>query len=89
MYDARKARLDDLKSRFERESSAHSPEAQNAAKEYLAGLAEFLTEVDKGPVADPRVANLDTTGTVGRTGEYSDWVAEEHIRVRRALQELA
>lgn len=89
MYDARKARLEDLKSRFEREFGARSPEARETGKEYLAGLAEFLSEVDQGPVADPQIAGLDTTGTVERTGEYSDWVAEEHVRVRRALQELA
>jgi hypothetical protein len=89
MYDARKARLDELKSRFEREFDAHSPAAQETGKEYLAGLAEFLTTVDHGPVTDPQIAHEDTTGTVKRTGEYTDWVAEEHIRVRRALHELA
>ncbi|MBA3968908.1 MAG: hypothetical protein H0X52_02285 [Gemmatimonadetes bacterium] len=89
MYDARKARLEELKSHFEREFDAHSPKVHETGKEYLAGLAEFLATVDRGPVADPQIAHEDTTGTVERTGEYTDWVAEEHIRVRRALHELA
>lgn len=89
MYDARKARLDELKARFERELGAHSREARESGKEYLAGLAEFLSAVDQGPLVDPQIATVDTTGTVERTGEYADWVAKEHIRVRQALQELA
>lgn len=89
MYDATRARLESLKSRFDQELAARSPEVRETGKQYLEGLTAFLNEVDHGPVVDGEIARVDTTGTVNRTGEYSDWVAEEHIRVRRALQELA
>lgn len=54
---------------------------------YLAALAAFLNASEHGPPADPQVAALDTTGTVSRDQDYTDWVAEEHIRVRKALAE--
>jgi hypothetical protein len=87
VFDAKKAGLAELKARFERALEVHSPDAGRLGRAYLAALAEFLKEADHGPPADSQRAALDTTGTVNRDPEYTDWVAGEHIRVRRALAE--
>ena len=88
MLDAKKARIQELKERFDSEYEARSPEAHSVGQEYLDALVSFLETVDHGPVADPNIASVDTTGTINRTEEYAEWVAQEHVRVRRAMREI-
>ena len=88
MLDAKKARIEELKLRFNREFEERSPEVHSAGQEYLEALVGFLDTVDHGPVTDPNIASVDTTGTINRTEEYAEWVAQEHARVRRLMREV-
>lgn len=89
MYDAEKAHLEELREKFEGEFATHSPQARPVGEEYLEEIGRFLRVVNHGPVADPQIAGLDTTGELHRTEEYAAWVEEEQRRVRRALHDVA
>lgn len=88
MYDAEKARLEELRGRFDRAAAERAPDARAVADEYLAALTEFIRAVDSGPVGDPAVAHVDTTGQVGKLEEMEEWAEAERHRVRRALADF-
>lgn len=88
MFDAKKARLQELKTRFEREYDQGSPDTHGVGQEYLEALVSFLDEFDHGPAANPQIVAVDTTGTINRDEEYVEWVAQEHVRVRRMLRQV-
>lgn len=89
MFEARKARLEELREKFDGEFGARSSQARLAAEDYLRELDDFLREFRDSPVFDPTIARVDTTGTVKRAEEYMEWVMTEQRRVRRALTDLA
>lgn len=72
MYDAERARLEELRARFDRAAAERGPDARTVADEYLAALAQVIRAVDSGPAADPAVAHVDTTGQVGRLEEWAE-----------------
>lgn len=88
MYEAQKARVEEVRTRYERDSAARSAEARATADEYLKVLTELIESVDHGPVADPEVAQVDTTGELHRVEEYAAWAEQERHRVRRAMNDL-
>lgn len=88
MYDAEKARLEEVRARFDRAAAERAPDARAVADEYLAALTEFIRAVDSGPAGDPAVAHVDTTGQVGRLEEMEAWAEGERHRVRRALADF-
>ena len=87
MYDAERARIQEVRTRFEREVAEHSPTTLTTAREYLDALTQFLTTFNEGPGGDPRLLGLDTTGELSRLEEQARWAEEERGRVRRILAE--
>ncbi|MEW5929621.1 MAG: hypothetical protein AB1941_19375 [Gemmatimonadota bacterium] len=88
MYDAERARLEELRARFDRAAAERAPDARAVADEYLEALTQFIRTVDSGPAADPAVAHVDTTGQVGKLEEVEEWAEGERHRVRRALADF-
>ncbi len=62
MYDVKKDRIEQLRVKFEEEKEKRSPEARQAAREYLHALSDFVRTYDGGPAGDPVIARIDTTG---------------------------
>lgn len=89
MYDARKARLEELKEKFDSEFEMRSTQARQVGEEYLEEIDEFLRVFNHGPAADPKLSGLDTTGELNRNEEYAAWVQEEQRRVRHSLSDIA
>jgi len=89
MYDAERARLEDLRARFDGAAAERAPDTRAVADEYLEALTQFIRSFDSGPAADPAVAHLDTTGQLGRAEELEEWAEGERHRVRRALADFA
>lgn len=85
MYDAKRARIDTLKARVERQATERSPEYRRTAEEYVAALTDFVDTVNHGPGADPRLLGLDTTGELTRLQERAAWAEEELRRIRSSL----
>ena len=88
MYDRRRAEIDAMRARFDREVADRQPGARATAEEYLDMLTDLIDTVESGPVADPRIADLDTTGELNRVEEFEEWAEKERHRVRRALAEI-
>lgn len=88
MYDAEKARLEEMRARFDRAVGEHAPDSRAVADEYLEALTQFIHSVDSGPAGDPDVAHVDTTGQVGKLEELEEWAEAERHRVRRALADI-
>ena len=88
MYDAEKARLEEMRARFDRAAAERAPDTRRIADEYLAALTEFIRSFDDGPAADPVVAQEDTTGQLGRLEDFEAWAEAERHRVRRALMDV-
>ncbi len=89
MYDAWKARLEELRERFDSEFEMRSAQARQVGEEYLEAIDDFLRTFNDGPAADPQIAGLDTTGELNRNEEYAAWVQDEQRRVRHALYDIA
>ena len=89
MYERRRAEIDELRIRFDRKLQERSPDTHETAEEYLGALSALIDKVEDGPVADSRIANLDTTGSINRAEEFEQWAEQERHRVRRALQDIA
>lgn len=89
MYDAKKARIDELRVRFDEEIAKRSPEARKIGGEYLDALTEFVRAYNDGPAGDPKVAAMDTTGTLNRVEDHAEWAEQERHRVRGALKDIA
>jgi hypothetical protein len=88
MYERRQAEIEQLRVRFDREIAERVPSARKTAEEYLGLLTDLITTVEGGPVADTKLADLDTTGTLNRAEEFEQWAESERHRVRRALAEI-
>jgi hypothetical protein len=88
MYERRRAEIDALRTRFDLEVAERRPGARTTAEEYLTMLGDLISTVESGPVADPKIAELDTTGTLGRAEEFEEWAEKERHRVRRALADI-
>ena len=89
MYESRKADIDTMRARFDREIAERLPAARATAHEYLGMLTALIDKVESGPVGDPRLAELDTTGALSRVEELEEWAEKERHRVRRALMDIA
>jgi hypothetical protein len=87
MYEAKKAQIDVLRTRFERQAAEHSPDLQRTATEYLDVLSDFVTTFNEGAGADPRLMGLDTTGELNRIEEQAAWAEQERRRVRKVITE--
>ncbi|MBW3628182.1 MAG: hypothetical protein KY464_02685 [Gemmatimonadetes bacterium] len=77
-----------MRARFDREVAEHLPSARQTAEEYLGLLTDLISTVEEGPVADPQLAGLDTTGSLKEAEELEAWAETERHRVRRALAEI-
>ena len=77
MYESRKADIDTMRARFDREIAERLPAARATAHEYLGMLTALIDKVESGPVGDPRLAELE------------EWAEKERHRVRRALMDIA
>ena len=77
-----------MRARFDREVAERQPGARDTAQEYLGMLNELIDTVEEGPVADPQIADLDTTGALNRAEEFEEWAEKERHRVRRALSDI-
>lgn len=77
-----------MRERFDREVEDRLPSARATAEEYLGMLSELIDTVEEGPVADPNLTNLDTTGSLTRAEEFEAWAERERHRVRRALADI-
>ena len=88
MYERRRAEIDALRTRFDQELAERRPGARDTAEEYLKMLGDLISTVESGPVADPQIADLDTTGTLDRAEEFEEWAEKERHRVRRALADI-
>ena len=88
MYDRRRNEIDAMRARFDREVDGKHPGARTTAEEYLRMLTELIDTVEEGPVADPQIADLDTTGELNRAEEFEEWAEKERHRVRRVIAEL-
>jgi hypothetical protein len=77
-----------MKARFDREVEGRQPGARSTGEEYLGMLSALIDKVEEGPVADPRIAELDTTGELNRVEEFEAWAEQERHRVRRALADI-
>lgn len=88
MYEVEKARLEELRTRFDRAAAERAPDTRAVAGEYLEALTEFIRSFDEGPAADPTIAQEDTTGQLRRLEELSEWAEAERHRVRRSLADV-
>ena len=88
MYERRKAEIDAMRTRFDREVADRQAGARDTGQQYLGMLTELIDTVEEGPVADARLADLDTTGALNRAEEFEEWAEKERHRVRRALAEI-
>ena len=88
MYERRKAEIDAMRERFDREIAGRQPGARSTAEEYLGMLTELIDTVEQGPVSDSNLAGLDTTGSLARAEEFEAWAEKERHRVRRALTDI-
>ena len=88
MYERRRAEIDAMRERFDREVAGRQPGARTTAEEYLGMLTELIDTVEHGPVADAKLSALDTTGALSRAEEFEEWAEKERHRVRRALAEI-
>lgn len=88
MFEARKSKLEEMKSRFDHEFSTHSAQAHQFADQYLAELERFLREYQDSPAIDPRLTRIDTTGSLSRAADDAEWALREQRRVRKALADL-
>jgi hypothetical protein len=88
MYDRRRNEIDAMRARFDREVEGKQPGARATAEEYLRMLTDLIETVDSGPVADPQIADLDTTGELNRAEEFEEWAEKERHRVRKAIAGL-
>ena len=77
-----------MRARFDQEIAERLPAARKTAEEYLALLTDLISTVETGPVADPQLAGLDTTGSLKEAEEFEAWAEGERHRVRRALAEI-
>lgn len=88
MYERRHAEIDQMRVRFEKEIADRSPTARQTAEQYLEMLTDLISTVESGPVADPQLADLDTTGSLKGAEEFEVWAEAERHRVRRALADI-
>ena len=88
MYEAKKARIDEMRRRFDRQLGERSPEVQGTAREYLEALTDLVESFNDGPGGDPRIVGHDTTGELNRIEDQVKWAEDERRRVRRSLQEI-
>jgi hypothetical protein len=88
MYERRRAEIDAMRTRFDQELAERLPKARHTAEEYLEMLGDLINTVEAGPVADPVLNDLDTTGTLDRAEEFEVWAETERHRVRRALSDI-
>jgi hypothetical protein len=88
MYERRKAEIEEMRERFDREVAERSMGARVTGEKYLELLSALIDKVETGPVTDPDVANIDTTGSLHRAEEYEEWAERERHRVRRALTDI-
>ena len=88
MYERRKAEIDAMRTRFDREVADRQAGARDTGQQYLGMLNELIDTVEDGPVADTRLADLDTTGALNRAEEFEEWAEKERHRVRRALADI-
>jgi hypothetical protein len=89
MYERRKAEIDAMRARFDREVAQRLPSARDTAEEYLEMLSDLISTVEDGPATDSRLAGLDTTGTLQRAEDYEQWAEKERHRVRQALRDIS
>ena len=89
MYERRRAEIDAMRARFDREVADLQPGARTTAEEYLGMLTELIETVEEGPVADSKLHDLDTTGSLSRAEEFEEWAEKERHRVRRALSDIS
>ena len=87
MYAENHAQIESLRSRFDREASERSPNTRDTGSEYLTALATVITAANEHS-ADPRLADLDTTGELRRVDDYVAWAEQERHRVRHALHDI-
>jgi hypothetical protein len=88
MYEVERARLEELRTRFDRAAAGRAPGTRAVGGEYLEALTGFIRSFDEGPAADPTIAQVDTTGQLRRLEELSEWAEAERHRVRRALADV-
>jgi hypothetical protein len=88
MFEARKAKLEELKNQFEEESNAHSAHLRQTGEQYLRELGLLLREYLDGSASDPKLTGIDTTGSLRRAEDDARWAMEEQQRVRKVLAKL-
>ena len=88
MYERRHAEIEQMRVRFDQEIADRSPSARKTAERYLEMLTDLISTVESGPVADPKLAELDTTGSIKEAEEFELWAEAERHRVRRALADI-
>lgn len=88
MYERRHAEIEHMRARFDQEVAESRPSARQTAEQYLGLLNDLITTVEEGPVADPQLLGLDTTGSLKEAEEFEAWAEAERHRVRRALAEI-
>lgn len=89
MYDSKKAKIEEVRDRFEKQLSEGSPKIRATGSEYLDVLSDFVDTFNNGPGADPRLLRIDTTGELKRMEEQAAWADDERRRVRRILGDFA
>jgi hypothetical protein len=89
MYDSKRAEIDAMRIRFEREVEDRSSGARSTGTEYLRVLSDFIDIFESGAGADERLRGLDTTGELQRLEDQSEWAERERHRVRRMLDQIA
>jgi hypothetical protein len=85
MYEAKKADIDAMRVRFDKELEGKLPGTRATGDEYLKLLTDFIDTFEGGAGADSRLRDLDTTGELDRLDDQSAWAEQERHRVRRAM----
>jgi hypothetical protein len=88
MFEARKAKLEVLKKKFDEESNARSARVRQTGEQYLKELSQLLREYLDGAASDPKLTGIDTTGSLSRAADDARWAMEEQKRVRKVLAKL-
>jgi hypothetical protein len=89
MYDAEKATIDTLRTRFERQLASRDLEVRATAAEYVTALSALIDGFNNGLGAGTSNMSHDTTGALNRLEADVVWAEAERHRVRAELNTVA
>jgi hypothetical protein len=88
VFEAKKAKLEEVRTQFEQEFSHRSKRAKELGEVYLKELQEFLTEYEASAAVNPILSRMDSTGMMSREADFAEWVLKEQRRVLAAFADL-